>query len=344
MNDTRAQLQIEQYAETPEDPTLYSVPMSVDHTSLRGGTHIFSWGRGDLGQLGTGLDSSQPQPVLVQAVEAKDVSHVAASVFNSAFITADTELWTTGSNDSCQLGHKGHETQLYPCRVQALDAHGVCQVACGQQHMLAVADGGALCAWGAADLGQLGLGEVGVEQPQPRFLKNTKEHHFVRVAAGAGHSLALTSSGQVWSFGQGSFGTLGQGDSFFCNVPRPMLSLAALGIVQVACGESHNAALTVHGEVFTWGRGKYGALGLGAFDNSSWPQHVTALQEPACQVACGGQHTLVISKQGRVFAWGQGSVGQTGLGRKETVNVPTCIQALEGQHVTSQRGCSTAWP
>ena len=69
---------------------------------------------------------------------------------------ADAELWTTGSNDSCQLGHKGHETQLYPSRVQALDAHGVCQVACGQQHMLAVADGGALCAWGAADLGQLG--------------------------------------------------------------------------------------------------------------------------------------------------------------------------------------------
>lgn len=214
----------------------------------------------------------------------------------------------------------------------------------------------------------------------------------MRVAAGAGHSLALTSSGQVWSFGQGSFGTLGmplssfphvpsilsptpqtlclvnstaiwrstrmhvcswslssplydrtsawhcvsdstmhrlalrtcscntppggtysmastlpdsakpsclvlhswlacavlgatgQGDSFFSNVPRPLPSLTALGIVQVACGESHNAALTIHGQVFTWGRGKYGALGLGAFENSSWPQHVTALQEPACQV------------------------------------------------------------
>ena len=54
-----------------------------------------------------------------------------------------------------------------------------------------------------------GLGEVGVEQPHPRFIKGTKEHNFVRVAAGASHSLALTSSGQVWSFGQGSFGTLG---------------------------------------------------------------------------------------------------------------------------------------
>ena len=77
---------------------------------------------------------------------------------------------------------------------------------------------------------------------------------------------------------------VGQGDSFVSTVPRPLPSLAALGVVQIACGESHNAALTIHGQVFTWGRGKYGALGLGAFDSSSWPQHVTALQEPACQV------------------------------------------------------------
>lgn len=67
-------------------------------------------------------------------------------------------------------------------------------------------------------LANAGLGEVGVEQPQPRFLKNTKEHHFVRVAAGAGHSLALTSSGQVWSFGQGSFGTLGMSSLSFLHV------------------------------------------------------------------------------------------------------------------------------
>lgn len=54
-----------------------------------------------------------------------------------------------------------------------------------------------------------GLGEIGVEQAHPRFIKGTKEHHFMRVAAGASHSLALTSAGQVWSFGQGSFGALG---------------------------------------------------------------------------------------------------------------------------------------
>lgn len=55
--------------------------------SLRAGTHIFSWGRGDLGQLGTDRDVNETQPVLVRAVDAKDVAHVAASVFNTAYIT-----------------------------------------------------------------------------------------------------------------------------------------------------------------------------------------------------------------------------------------------------------------
>lgn len=68
------------------------------------------------------------------------------------------------------------------------------------------------------------------------------------------------------------------------NVPRPLPSLAALGIVQVACGESHSAALTVHGQILTWGRGKYGALGLGSYNSCSWPQLVLGLPEPAFQV------------------------------------------------------------
>ncbi len=61
--------------------------MAEDKSVLHHGTHIFSWGRGDLGQLGTEGDQSELQPVLVRAVEDKDVAHVAASVFNSAFIT-----------------------------------------------------------------------------------------------------------------------------------------------------------------------------------------------------------------------------------------------------------------
>lgn len=67
-------------------------PMAEDKSVLHHGTHIFSWGRGDLGQLGTERDQSEPQPVLVRAVEDKDIAHVAASAFNSAFITGVKDL------------------------------------------------------------------------------------------------------------------------------------------------------------------------------------------------------------------------------------------------------------
>ena len=67
-------------------------PKAEPKSVLHHGTHIFSWGRGDLGQLGTQRDQSEPQAVLVRAVEDKDVAHVAASVFNSAFITGVKDL------------------------------------------------------------------------------------------------------------------------------------------------------------------------------------------------------------------------------------------------------------
>ena len=54
-----------------------------------------------------------------------------------------------------------------------------------------------------------GNGEEGAKAAQPRVLRSIRGAHFARVAAGATHSLALTSSGQVYSFGEGSFGALG---------------------------------------------------------------------------------------------------------------------------------------
>lgn len=61
--------------------------MASDGPVVRAGTHIFAWGRGDLGQLGLSQDTSESGPVLVTALDFEDIAHVAASVYNSAFIT-----------------------------------------------------------------------------------------------------------------------------------------------------------------------------------------------------------------------------------------------------------------
>ncbi|XP_057857304.1 uncharacterized protein LOC131066540 isoform X2 [Cryptomeria japonica] len=295
-------------------------------------TIVLAWGSGDLGQLGLGDDRGRNYPTPIRSLLDKDIVHIAANDLHTAFLTGEGELYMTGNNDSGQLGARVRESQLSPVQISALDTYRISHVACGQAHTIAITDVGALVSWGAADLGQLGYGDaIGiVDVIQPRIVKGTRDFHFVRVACGAAHSLALTGSGEVYSFGQGTFGALGSGNREISSTPIHIDELWGLGIIQIACGENHSAALSVDGQVFTWGRGKYGQLGHGCVENEFKPVQVKGLADQMIvQVICGGDHTMAINNEGKLFAWGRGQWGQTGLGTTEDMLVPTQVKVLE---------------
>ncbi|KAL3687154.1 hypothetical protein R1sor_013463 [Riccia sorocarpa] len=297
---------------------------------------VYAWGRGDFGQLGLGDESDRNHPVLVESLVDKDILHVAAGDFHTAFVTGDGELYTTGNNECGQLGAKLLELQLSPIRVAALDTYVITHVACGQNHTVAVTDTGALASWGAAEFGQVGHKEAAgsVDFVQPRIVKGTRELQFARVACGAAHTVALTGSGDVYTFGQGGFGALGHGSKEDITTPQLVEKLWGLGIVQIACGENHSAALSADGQVFTWGRGKYGQLGHGGVDSEFSPVAVTALSDQLIiQIACGGDHTMAVNSEGELFAWGRNLWGQTGTGFEEDTHLPVKILSLRGERV-----------
>ncbi|KAI5073199.1 hypothetical protein GOP47_0011212 [Adiantum capillus-veneris] len=297
---------------------------------------VFAWGRGDLGQLGVGDEADRDSPTLVESFSKKDIVHIAASDFHTAFLTSEGEVYTTGSNESGQLGTHLPENQLLPEPVAALDTQIVVHVACGQGHTVAVTDTGALASWGAAEFGQLGQKEaVGVlSVSHPRILKGSRELHFVRAACGASHTLALTGSGDVYSFGQGTFGALGHGNTESCSVPTFVNDLWGFGIVQIACGENHSVALSIDGQVFSWGRGKYGQLGHGSLNNEMSPLQVKALADQMIvQIVSGGDHTMAVNSEKLVLAWGRGHWGQTGLGTLADVHTPTEVHLPQGELV-----------
>ncbi|MCO5551230.1 hypothetical protein L7F22_004729 [Adiantum nelumboides] len=297
---------------------------------------VFAWGRGDLGQLGVGDEAGRDSPTLVESFSKKDIVHIAASDFHTAFLTSEGEVYTTGTNESGQLGTHLPENQFLPEPVAALDTQMVVHVACGQGHTVAVTDTGALASWGAAEFGQLGQKEaVGVLNiSHPRILKGSRELHFVRAACGASHTLALTGSGDIYSFGQGAFGALGHGNTESCSAPTFVNGLWGFGIVQIACGENHSVALSIDGQVFSWGRGKYGQLGHGSLNNEMSPLQVKALADQMIvQIVSGGDHTMAMNSEKHIFAWGRGHWGQIGLGTLADVHTPTEVHLPEGELV-----------
>eukprot|EP00887_Chlorella_sp_A99_P000742 scaffold5.g742.t1 len=300
----------------------------------RSGVRVYAWGRGDCGQLGLGSSEDVGQPRCVEGLLGKDVVDAAAGAFHTAAVTSEGELYVAGSNDSGQLGVKGEEQVLVPTRVGALENYQVDLVSCGAAHTVAVTDAGVVVACGLAEYGQLGLGPgAGASVDHPRMVRALKGARVVRVAVGGNHTLALGADGCVWSAGDDSFGALGRGGGA-ADVPRPVLPLWPLGIVMVAAGDNHSAALTLDGRLLTWGRGKHGQLGLGDFENRSQPTLVKALagvplrQGDICypklvaglegrhivQVAAGGRHTLALAEDSSLWAFGDNECLQLATG------------------------------
>ena len=140
----------------------------------------------------------------------------------------------------------------------------------------------------------------------------------VTVACGGHHTVAVTEEGQVVSWGWGNDGQLGHGDTYDQTLPTRVQALAGQRVTDVACGYYHTAAVNEDGAVMCWGKGSSGQLGLRDRGAALLPRMLTGLHAHRIRrVACGMAHTLALSDEGEVFAWGSGADGQLGVGQRE---------------------------
>ena len=89
------------------------------------------------------------------------------------------------------------------------------------------------------------------------------EAFVVQVTAGGRHSLALTTSGELCAWGEGTSGQLGHGGKKSLAVPRVVGGIGG-AMVGMAGGERHSLVTTAEGRVLAFGSGGSGCLGLGA--------------------------------------------------------------------------------
>jgi alpha-tubulin suppressor-like RCC1 family protein len=149
-----------------------------------------------------------------------------------------------------------------------------------------------------------------------------------QVAAGGLHSLALTSDGSVWAFGNNSVGQLGNGSTATSYAPVQVPGLT--GITQIAAGGDFSLALASDGSVSAWGGDDEGQLGdddAGRLGYSTTPVQVRGLTG-VTQIAAGLKFALALRSDGTVWAWGENDSGQLGNGTTNNSAVPVQVTGL----------------
>ena len=87
-------------------------------------------------------------------------------------------------------------------------------------------------------------------------------------------------------------------------------------------------------QLFVWGKGKQGRLGLGAEDDVLIPTEIVSLSNlRVVQVSAGESHSGAITQNGKVYMWGNGSYGRLGTGFEQQESSPVIIEDLNNKEI-----------
>ncbi|GAQ88331.1 hypothetical protein KFL_004190020 [Klebsormidium nitens] len=290
---------------------------------------VLSFGDGAFGALGLqgdGILDDAYSPTPVNGLPPDTIS-VAAGHYHSFAITKGGRLWAWGRDKEGQLGRgvrsdanteelvsatgdanslkfsRGHRDSAAPVSsslphpVSGLEGVHVASAAGSGVASFAVGNDGSLWAWGSSRRGQLGLGSDTLDSPTPQRVTALEKETVVEVACGWGHAVARTADGAVFAWGYGANCRLG----FDVETPKPQTPAPVTQTLSV--DEAVEAEI----------------MGERHMPIQWEPRRVEALADVrAVQVACGMDHTLVLSDHGCLYTYGDNTNGQ--LGRDSQLN------------------------
>ncbi len=158
-----------------------------------------------------------------------------------------------------------------------------------------------------------------------------KESQIIQIYKGKYHLLKLTQDGKVYGCGDSYFGVIGLGGNQSAKKPVIIPNLSNKKIVQIACGMYHSLALSREGDLYSWGMGFEGQLGLTAqYKCVSSPRYIKHFfNRPVKFMACGYNYSLCITYDNKLWGWGENKLGQLGLGKTQVITRPTLIELLD---------------
>ncbi|XP_078045783.1 E3 ubiquitin-protein ligase HERC2 [Augochlora pura] len=298
---------------------------------------VYVWGLNDKDQLG-GLNGSKiKRPIYSEVLSKLKPMYIAGGSKTLFVVSQEGKLYACGEGTNGRLGFGDESNVCEPKPIPFLSQYVIRKVAVhsGGKHVLALTKDGKVFSWGEGEDGKLGHGNC-LTLPKPRLIESFKSKRIRDIACGSGHSAAVTSRGELYTWGLGEYGRLGHGDTATQLKPRLVQALIGQRVIQVACGsrDAQTMALTADGSVYSWGDGDFGKLGRGGSDGCYTPLLIDRLNGlGVVQIECGAQFSLALTKYGEVWTWGKGDYFRLGHGNDHHVRKPTLVEGLRGKKV-----------
>lgn len=212
-------------------------------------------------------------------------------------------------------------------------SNGTCtdpiDVATGSNFTCALLGTGDVYCWGSNVEGQVGNGMMGGTVLLPAHVQLPAPA--VEISAGGsptieiGHACARLSTGEIYCWGSGGYGQLGDGNGQ--DTPLPVPVQLAADTVRVSAGSSHTCAIAVGGQLYCWGYNTSGQIGNGQ-PNGQVMVPVNVNMPPVSAVSAGASFTCAIDMAGKPFCWGQNQYGKLGIGNTQQQPTPMPVVSL----------------
>ena len=292
------------------EPGAFAYSYRPGHMFIIADGVLLAFGSNWYGQLGDGTTQYQPGWVTIM----ENVSAVYTTYTHTFAITAEHKLWAWGNNSYGQLGDGTTINRYSPVLVMEnvadVFAFDRCMACVTGAYTVVLTNCGSIYAWGSNRLGQLGDGSTTCRHSPVHIIGD-----IAAVSVGSYRSLALDGNGDLWEWGvnrpspekiMGNVSAMSAGSGCVYFSPWRYSPVRNLDhVVYASIGGCSALAITMGGVLWAWGNNWSGQLGDGTTQHRYYPVRImedVLLVSTASEA--GGGHTLAITNDGALWAWG----------------------------------------
>ena len=306
--------------------------------------YIYSWGKNKYGELGLNTAKNTFIPSPIKTLKQTIIKSVKSGGRNTIILTSDGQVLMCGSNifNLLAINTKFQNNEQYQKTFKNIkffeeNNETIKEIAVAEFHSMALTNNGEIYGWGGNLYNKLGQTNGLCGLPSKIYIKRK----IISISCGDHHSCALSENGVLYSWGGGgesyNKGQCGHGTKKDIEYPKKIefFTKKGLHVIKVSCGGYHTIAMDENYQLYGFGKGIFGQCGYGKGEDTDTPQKIIFNDNvnKIIDIKCGGEHTIFLSNNGRVYACGHGYYGQLGLGNNKNVKAPILVHSLSNKNV-----------